>query len=372
MDTTNSVMVTGGTGSVGSYAVLFLAMNPAIDKLWIVCRDSLKAHTVRNNAIIAGAIHGAYAKIEVVSLDLLNKGPIVTFLKKKKPRIVLNAAAMISIYPYFPRLKAKQKSLGYISGSAHFLPKDLALLHPLMEAVKESGIDTKVINLAAPDIAPTVLEKVGLCPTVGAGTIDLTVQGLRQSIAGKLNISMRDVSIEMVAQHAVRRFPPERVPHYLKVYVKGDDVSDELRLNEIVSEAADTSGVETSSTPNTTNAPITAASAARNVLAMLSNGKTYCHASGVDGLPGGFPVALSSSGAEICVPNGLTREDILDMNTEGMRVEGVETIETDGTIVMTEYEQGWVREGLGLNWERIHLSRIREMADELIHSYQNL
>lgn len=372
MNSEKSVMVFGGTGRVGSYAILFLARNTSVDKILFVCREPSTAYTIANNSIIAGAINGAYPKIEVVPLDLFNTSSVIKILKEKRPQIILNSAAMISLYPFFPRLKNKQRSLGYISGSAHFLPKDLGLLYPLMEAVRESGIYPKVVNVAAPDIAPAVLEKVGLSPTVGAGTIDLTVQGVRQSVALKLDISMSNVSVQMVAQHAIRRFPPNEVPHYLRIYVKGEDITADFPLNEIIMEAVDTSGVETSRTLNVTNAPITAASAVRNVLALFSDKKIMAHASGVDGIPGGFPVELSVLGAELSLPNGLTRDEVIKINTEGMKIEGVENIEEDGTVILTEHEKRWIREGLGLNWESIPLSRLGEMANELINAYQNL
>lgn len=373
MNSMRSVMIIGGTGRVGSYAVLYLARNPAIDKLWIVCRDSLKAYTIKNNSIISAAINDAYPIVEVIQLDLFNIESTIKVLKEKNPRIILNATAMFSLYPFFPQLKAKQRSLGYIGGFAHILPKGLCLLYPLMRAVRESGIDTKVVNLdGGPDTAHTVLAKVGLSPTVGAGTIDLTVQGIRQSVAANLNISMQDISVSMVAHHAIRRFPPDKVPYHLKIYVKGRDITEELKLDEIISEAVDTSGVETPHTLNSTNAPMTAASAVRNVLALLSDKKITCHASGVEGLPGGFPVRLSTLGAEVYPPDGLSRKDIVRINSEAMKIEGVETIENDGTVIFTEHEKKWIKEGLGLNWEKMSLSKTREMAYELYSAYQRL
>jgi len=368
-----SVMVIGGTGSIGSNAVLYLARNPFIDKLWIACRDSSKAYTIKNNSIIAAAINSTYPKIEIIQLDLFNITHTIKVLRKNEPKIILNASAMFSLYPFFPKLKAKQRSLGLIAGFAHILPKGLCLLYPLMQAVKESGIDTKVVNLdGGPDTAHTILEKVGLSPDTGAGTIDLTVQGIRQSLAKNLNISMKDVSVKMISHHAIRRISPDKVPYYLKIYVKSKDITKELKLDEIISEAVDTSGVETLNTLNTTNAPMTAASAVRNVLALLSNKKVTCHASGVGGLPGGFPVCLSSLGAEVCPPDGLNQEDIVRINTEGMKIEGVEKIKNDGTVIFTKQERRWIKEGLGLNWEKMPLSRVKEMAYELYSAYREL
>lgn len=105
---------------------------------------------------------------------------------------------------------------------------------------------------------------------------------------------------------------------------------------------------------------------------MLSDKKVTCHASGVKGLPGGFPVRLSSLGAEVCPPDGLNQEDIVRINTEGMKIEGVEKIENDGTVIFTKQEQRWIKEGLGLNWEKMSLSKIKEMAYELYSAYKRL
>jgi len=368
-----SVMVFGGTGRVGNYVILYLVQNPSIDKLWIVCRDFSKALTIINNSIISAAINESYPRIEVIQLDLFNVSSVIKILKEKKPRIILNSTAMFSLFPFFPQIKAKQRNLGnLVSGSAHNLSQRICLLYPLMESVKESGIDTKVVNLSSSDNAHTVLSKVGLCPTVGAGTIDLTVQGVRQSVAKNMNIFMRDINVKMVAHHAIRGIFSDKIPYYIKIYNNGQDITKELKLREIISEAVDISGVETLTTLNTTNAPMTAASAVRNVLALFSDKKVSCHASGVKGIPGGFPVSLSSLGVEICPPDGLSQEEIVRINTEGMKIEGIEEIENDGTVIFTIQEQRWIKEGLGLTWDKMPLSKTREMAQELYLAYLNL
>lgn len=62
----------------------------------------------------------------------------------------------------------------------------------------------------------------------------------------------------------------------------------------------------------------------RNVLAILFDTGEVVHAPGPEGLPGGYPVRLSAKGAELVVPNGLTREEGVKINEDAQRLEGIE------------------------------------------------
>jgi hypothetical protein len=64
-----------------------------------------------------------------------------------------------------------------------------------MQAVKMSGIDTKVVNGAFPDTTNVVLGKVGLAPTCGGGNMDMGVYRLKRIIARDLGVPFQSVTI---------------------------------------------------------------------------------------------------------------------------------------------------------------------------------
>jgi len=70
------------------------------------------------------------------------------------------------------------------------------------------------------------------------------------------------------------------VPFYLRVSVSGRDVSDTVDPKLLVSKAVDVTGVETMTTPVTSNAAITAASAVEAARAVLLDTRQIRHGAG--------------------------------------------------------------------------------------------
>lgn len=378
----NTVLITGGTGRVGSYAVKFLARSYGIEKIIFVGRNEDSGLTVKNNALISASLSGFYPSIEFKKINLKNIKQTSELIKKEKPDAIINTATAISLYPYFRKIKAKAKELCFImngdnSPCAHQVIKDLAILYPLIKSIKKSGVKTHIINVAGPDTNHYILSKVNNVPIIGAGTIDLTVHGIRLVMADRLGIPMRDINVQMVAHHALRHYPPYKsskikVPYFVRIFIEDVDVTEKINIDEFVVVGNEVSGVEPTTARNKTNAPMTAASAVKNTLAILNDTREIGHASGINGSPGGTPVLLTSDGAEMFLPKGITKEEALRINTEGMRLEGIERVKNDGTIVFTQIQTRWLEEALNLSWREVKLANIQERAQELSSSYQDL
>jgi hypothetical protein len=152
----------------------------------------------------------------------------------------------------------------------------------------------------------------------------------------------------------------------------GGDVTPRLSVEALIAEAVDVTGVETMSTPVTSNAAITAASAVETARAILEDAGQIRHAAGAQGWPGGTPVRLSRDGASVALPHGLDPQRAREINWAGIRGTGVETIRPDGSITFTEREQSWIREGLGLTWQGMRLEDARAMSTELEAAYRRM
>jgi hypothetical protein len=162
------------------------------------------------------------------------------------------------------------------------------------------------------------------------------------------------------------------VPFFIRIYHEQSDITDHLNPRELIAEAVDVSGVETISTPVSTNAPITAASAVETARAILLDTGTVRHGAGAQGVPGGTPVRLTKNDAEIVLPDGIDMNEAIRINQEGMRMTGVESIEEDGTAIFTERERYWLREGMGLSWDAMRLEDAYPMSEELEMAYKRL
>jgi malate/lactate dehydrogenase len=339
----SSVVLTGATGTVGTYAALFLARLGVVDVLYLGSRERAKLGTVLHNARVCALLRESKTRVEPLCLDLLNPERTAEEFHHLHPTLIINSAALLSLYPFFRALRKRQKRMGLVPGFGHTLPKDLAILWPLMQAVREGCPDAKVVNLAAPDTAHAMLDRLGLSPTVGAGTIDSTAQGIRLGAANALQVDPRQVEVRLVCHHAIRRLPVGSVPFYLRVYVEGKEVGASLNPESLIGEAVDVTGVETMTTPIQSNAAITAASAVEAALAVLRDTRRIRHGAGAMGWPGGTPVRLGREGAEVVLPDGLSAEKAREINQEGVRATGVECILANGNITFTEREQFWLR-----------------------------
>jgi hypothetical protein len=368
----SSVILTGATGRVGAYAALFLARLGVTDVLYLGSREQGKLGTVLHNARVCALLRESKTRMEPLSLNLLDSERTAEALHRLRPTLIINSAALLSLYPFFPALRRRQGRLGLVAGFGHTLPKDLAILWPLMRAVREESPSTLVVNLAAPDTAHAMLDRLGLSPTVGAGTIDSTAQGIRLGAAKTLQVDPRQVEVRLVCHHAIRRLPVGSVPFFLRVYVEGKEVSASLDLEGLIGEAVDVTGVETMTTPVQSNAAITAASAVEAGQVILLDTRQIRHGAGALGWPGGTPVRLGRAGAEVVLPDGLSPEKAREINQQGVRATGVEAILPDGSIIFTEREQFWLQEGLGLSWKGMRLQDALPMSAELEAAYRRM
>ncbi|MEM2896646.1 MAG: hypothetical protein QXG01_03585, partial [Candidatus Bathyarchaeia archaeon] len=327
--------------------------------------------TVIRNAYIGAAMQGFYPKFEFIKLDLRDEEKTSEVLAETKPTVILNATSMLSSFFYVPLIKKRIGKLGLRSHLAgHTLAKDIALIYRLMKAIKKSGIKTHVANIAFPDNSHAVLAKVGLAPDVGGGTLDLNVYYISELVADRFKIPAHNVWITMVAHHALRVYPAGEIPYYMNIRIGDRDVTKEFNLNELIEES--NKGTLYGLAKPYVNASMVAASLVKNALAILNNTGLLTHAPGVEGLPGGVPTRLSSKGAELVVPQGLTREKIIEMNYEGMKADGIEKIDDDGTVTFTEQAIRLLKEILGIDRKRMRLDEAEKMAEELIESYSRL
>lgn len=72
------------------------------------------------------------------------------------------------------------------------------------------------------------------------------------------------------------------------------------------------------------------------ITGILFNTRELGHAPGPNGLSGGYSIKISAQGVEVFIPEGLTLEEAIRINNDGQKFDGVESIQNDGTVVITE------------------------------------
>ena len=366
-----SILVTGGAGSVGTSAVGFLARMPGVDKIIVADINQEAAEREINSVVVSSSVHGFYPKIEFRKVDLTDKEGTAKLLGETQPNVVLNTTTMLAQYvPIEKRLIAEKKYPVISRLAGHTIAKDLYLSMKLMEAVKASGTGSKVVNVSFPDHTNCVLGKIGLAPLIGAGTIDLTANGVRLAAARRLRIPVHNVQIAMIVHHSIRAiFAAEnikKVPCYLRIRVGEEDVTNKFKKEEILWEGVQNGGLKADANM------LAASSGAQNAWAVLNNTRELRHAPGVKGLPGGYPVRIGADDVEIVLPPDVSLRDAVKINEDGMKYDGIERFEDDGTVVFTKETSKLMEDLLGIKWEKMRVSEVEKMTQELISAYKRL
>jgi hypothetical protein len=218
-----------------------------------------------------------------------------------------------------------------------------------------------------PDIAHPVLAEVGLCPEIGAGEVANLAQALRIILGESMSMPIEKIHAVLIAHHALLVNPPELVPYYARIDVGGDQVTGKVDLNKMIAEAQRLIlGVPELS------ASMTASHAVKLVSALLSDFEEVLLAPGAKGMAGCMPVRVSSTSLDIEIPRELSLHEIEAWFNQGMKVDGVEKINDDGSIVFSESALRVLRDILGIDRRVLQLSQLNEMSDELLGAYRRM
>ena len=325
-----------GLGDLGGYVMEFLARIPNIPK--IITADINEEWGVRktNSAIVGASQFGLYPGIEFIRLDAFNIDKTAKALQEVQPAIIYNSMTLQSWWVITQLPPDAYKAIDE-ARYAPWYPMHFVPTYKLMQAVKKSGIKTHVVNAAFPDVVNPALAKIGLTPTVGIGNIDNLVPSLRLAAARTFKVPLRSVAVYMVAPHFVSYYAGRfgnsgGAPYYLKVMVDDKDMTPKMNKDEFLS-----SVVNLAKRPGSIQAhPVVASSVCKIVMGILFDTKELGHAPGPNGLPGGYPIRMNAQGVDVFLPGDLTLEEAIKINDQGQVFEGVESIEKDGTIVLTD------------------------------------
>lgn len=357
-----------GMGELGGIVLEYLCRIPGI--CTIVTADSNEDWGFRktNSAILGASYMGLYPDIKFYHIDLLNVEKTAEMLDEINPTIIYNGTTLQSwwvVNELPPEVNAELYK--HRCGLGPWVSMHLALTAKLMSAVEMSGIKTYVVNASFPDATNPSLAKIGLAPTVGIGNMDLIVPYIKKAASERLGVPMANVDVEMIAHHYhgyhwCRTGTGYEAPHYLKVYVRKEDVTEELGdMKQFIAEL-----------PKRAMRPagrhgqfVVAASSLKNILAIFNDTGELTHAPGPQGLEGGYPVRLSRKGAEVIPPKGMSVKQARDIMVEAQQYDGIQEIRDNGDVVVTEEAYTTFKEMLNVDCKSIAIKDSYDQAMEL-------
>jgi hypothetical protein len=239
-----------------------------------------------------------------------------------------------------------------------------------MQAVKKSGSVAPVVNNAYPDIVNPVLWKVGLPVLVGAGNIDNIVAEIRRKISVAENVPIGEVTVYLVSEHAVNVFGTRTgVPYFIKILVGDKNITSKVDVDSLISDRLLVSPV--AQTTWLTH-PAVASSAVRNIMAIINDTNEFAHAPGPNGLPGGYPIRISAKGVEVILPEEISMEQAIKINTDGMKREGIEEIKDDGTLVLTDEASKVCRQIYGITFREVRFADMEDLGRQMLSICERL
>jgi len=362
-------VLVGGLGGLGGWVLELLARSEGIS--YLIGADLNEEWGRRKVAnVAAGAIlQGRYPRLEFAKMDLQDVDGCAEIIDRLQPQLILNCATLQTWWvrkALPPQITERLDK----AGSGPWLPTHLALSRKLMLAQRACGWQGHVINSGIPDISNAVLAKRGLAPTMGLGNIDLLIPVLRMGVARELQVPARNVRVYGVFHHYhvshFRKHASGAPPYFLRLMVGDQDVTERFDANLLLHQV---SRERFSGEPLN---PVVASSGVKNALALLHDTGLLTHAAGPQGLPGGYPVRVGGSGAQVVPPAGLTLKKALAINEAGQRGDGIERIEEDGTVVYTTQAIDIMKELLGIDLAPLRFDDCDERAAELIARFRAL
>jgi len=332
-----------GLGELGNHILNFLVRTPRIKMVTTADINEERGICLTYQAMYGAFTEGLFPNVRFYKADLMNVEETAHLIRKVKPEVICSTAIIRAWFLRQPLSEEVQKKFEVegFGGLAPIHSLNLLLPYKLMKAVKESGVETKVVITSLPDVTCPVLGKVKLTPTVGGGNFDLRVPWIRKIVSDDLKIPASNVSIYLVAHHAWGYHFGE-CPYWIKIICCGDDVTNKFPPEKLLPRLSDLH----SRTYIHLGGPLgdsgmyyqqaIASSFVRNIRALYFDTGEIVHAPGPAGLPGGYPVRLSSVGAEIVLPEEISLKEAIKINEDGGIYDGIEQIEDDGTLRCTD------------------------------------
>ena len=364
-----STVLLTGVGDLGGWALEFLARTDGVDRIVTVKRSPWSGPSKSAIAMIGSVFQGHAKVFEHHEVDLADSDRMARLLDEVRPDAIVHSATVQSPRRFMnvdiePARRAAIRSATF----GLWLPWHLLPAVQLTEAIDKSGIDTHVVNASFPDVVNAVVWKhFGHGPAAGAGNVEVCAARILRYAMEVSGAGPDDIAVSLVGSHALLAYGPDAgVPHHFELRIGGHDVTDDYDLNTILM-----SWPERIDWGKADGFSLFAASAVKNVVALLGSDPTQTHVTGPAGLPGGYPARVENGRISLSLPEGLEVEDAVALNNAAARWDGIEQIETDGTVKYTADAIAAMEE-LGHRCESVTIDGLDIQAKRLQDLYENL
>jgi hypothetical protein len=356
-----------GLGDLGSVTLELLARENAIGRIIVASRNPERGQARCNLARMSAIAQGHVPDVSFLPLDLNDRPTVAETVCREAPDLIFTAATLQTwwlpnLLP--PETRASIQSARY----GVWLPVHLTLTMKLMQALQDAAYHGVVLTAPYPDVVNCVLGRLGLAPTCGVGNLGQVVPKIRWLASERLHVPLDAVTVTLVAHHALHEWAwggrtGEPPPYFLRVELDGQDVTEAAGADEILFASYPL-------TPGPAIHFLTAACTVHLIRACFSPEPVILHAPAPHGLPGGYPVIVSSQGVQPAPIQGLSLAEAITINERSHRFDGIERIEDDGTVVYCPASVEIMRMALGYDCPRLRPADAGDRAAELMSRFR--
>ncbi len=291
-------------------------------------------------------------------LDLFDTSALETFIRQHPPDLIINCASLLSPWFYSQSKIKLWRELGKVGFGAQLCAQLPPILN-LMNTLHTAGISSPVINCSFPDVVNHILAKLKLSPLCGIGNAGM--------LSRVLCTRMPDSDIRLTAHHALTQkllccTQTEHLDAYCHIEING--------------EIQQWSALTRDTPPMMRNAQLNllTASHATDIVSALLNEKTILKSSipGPLGMPGGYPCMIDKNGLRLQTCQHISQSEAENLNLNSAKLDGISSIDHDGTVNYTENFQKSLPDVLGFLAEPLHpnssLQRFTQLEACLNHA----
>jgi len=351
-----------GLGDLGSAVLEFLAREPGIGPIVVASRNAVRGERRVNLSRAGATAQGFTPSIRFAPLDLDQPGQLSELIAREQPDIILSTATrqtwwLADLLPPERAARLRRARFGV------WLPLHLGLTLKLMRDLRASSYDGIILTAPFPDVVNAVLDRIGLAPDCGVGNVEEIATKVRLLAARNLQEPIGDIRVTLVAHHALvsaafqgteRPLPP----YFLRVFCRDQDVTEAADGEQLIR-------VPYALPPGPAINFFTAGCTVRLIRALGHEAETALHAPAPAGLAGGYPLLVSAGGIRLAPIKGLTHEQAVAINEASHRFDGIEEIESDGTVVFCHEDAEVLRETLAYDSVRLKVQDADGNAEEL-------
>lgn len=355
-----TTVLLSGVGALGVWALELLARSPGVERIVTVKRSPWDGPSSSTLAMLGSVFQGHTKQFEHHQVDLTDVDATARLLAAVQPDAILHSATMQS-----PRtlmhadLEPETRALLREATFGMWLPMHLLPAVRLTEAVERSGIDVEVVNVSFPDVVnPVLWKRFGHGPRAGAGNVEVCAVRVLRHVMEATGAKPGEIDVSLVGSHALLSYGPE-VPHHFRLSIGGEDRTSEFDLEYILKEWP-----EPIEWKQVDIFSLYAASAVKNVMALLGSEPIETHVTSPDGLPGGYPATIGAGAISLRLPSDLDVTGAVEINERAATWDAIDKIDDDGTVVYTARAADAMAR-LGYEYDSVRVERLEEQTERL-------